>query len=129
MQFPYKNHTDEAYRTHGVPVLCIGYVAETFDERCSHLGQSGYRVHPARSRREAENLLRQMPFAALVIGHAIPEADRLEFIRMARALNPQAIVVLLYRDSIRRAEAAQAVLCVENGPTSLVNTLRELLGT
>ena len=74
------------------------------------------------------SLLGEKPYAAVVIGHAIPEGDRVEFIQRARAFNPQAIVVLLYRDSIRRAEAAQAVLSVQNGPLSLVQALNELLG-
>lgn len=110
-----------------VPVLCIGYTAETLDERCRYLGQNGYEVYAARSGMEAQTRLREMPFSAVVIGPAIPEGERLAFIQLARVRNPRAVVVLLYRDNIRRAESAHAVLSIDNGPASLVHALRELL--
>lgn len=128
MQFRCDNSRKPAADSNDIPVLCVGYAAETLDDRCRFLGKNGFAVSPARSRAQAVSLLGEKPYAALVIGHAIPEADRLEFIQRARAFNPQAIVVLLYRDSIRRAEAAQAVLSVQNGPLSLVQALNELLG-
>src|SRR5690349_11036124 len=129
LQFKYEDPGDGRATTNGVPVLCIGYAAETLDQRCRFLGESGYAVTAAHTRAEAVSLLASQRFAALVIGHAIPESDRLEFIEKGRARNANAIVVLLYRDSIRRAESAQAVLCVENGPLALVQALRELLET
>lgn len=131
-QYRSKNPPDDrttSRRTAEAPaVLCIGYTTETLDQRCQLLAQNGYAAHSSSSRESALAMLRQHPFHALVIGHAVPEPERLEFIHAARALNPEAVVVLLYRDSIRRAEAADAILCIENGPMSLVQALRELLG-
>jgi DNA-binding NtrC family response regulator len=92
------------------------------------LRQAGYEVHPAGTADDALTSLHGRPFAAIVIGHAVPENDRLKYIEAARALNPDAIVVLLYWDSIRRTEAADAILCIGNGPMALVQALRELLG-
>lgn len=126
---PPENSTSSSRPTGEAPsVLCIGYTTETLDQRCQLLARNGYAAHSSSTRDSALGMLRQHPFHALVIGHAVPEPERLEFIRAARALNPEAVVVLLYRDSIRRAEAADAILCIENGPMSLVQALRELLG-
>lgn len=109
-------------------ILCVGYTAATLTERCKLLRASGYDAHSASSHSEALEKLRQRPYPAMVIGHAVPEHERMEFIAAARALNPDAIVVLLYWDSIRRAEAADAILCIGNGPMALVQALRDLLG-
>lgn len=108
-------------------VLCIGYIVPTLVERCSLLRANGYEPHPARTHAEALEKLRMHPFPAVVIGHAVPENERIEFIAAARAVNPTAIVILLYWDSIRRAEAADAILCIDNEPMALVQALRDLL--
>jgi DNA-binding NtrC family response regulator len=109
-------------------VLCIGYTAGTLAERCKLLKANGYDPYSASTREDALAKLRERPYPALVIGHAVPEHERHEFITAARALNPDSIVVLLYWDSIRRAEAADAILCIGNGPMALVQALRDLLG-
>ena len=133
LQYRIKNPPDERLSparsgADSPAVLYIGYTVESMDTRCELLAKSGYEAHSSSTRVDALGLLQERPFHALVIGHAVPEPERLEFITAARALNPEAVVVLLYRDSIRRAEAANAILCVENGPMSLVHALRELLG-
>ena len=133
LQYRFKNPADDrtsASRTgaDAPAVLCIGYSTETLDTRCKLLSRNGYEAHSSSTRDGALELLQERPFHALVIGHGVPEPERFEFIRAARALNPDAVVVLLYRDSIRRAETADAILCIENGPMSLVQALRELLG-
>lgn len=134
MQFPYEHSSTNRGRvsidTPGteLAILCIGYTAATLAERCKLLRANGYDAHSASTHEEALAKLRERSFPALVIGHAVPERERLEFIAAARALNPDAIVVLLYWDSIRRAEAADAILCIGNGPMALVQALRDLLG-
>jgi hypothetical protein len=132
LQYRWTNSPDDRPSPSGtadVPaVLCIGYTTETLDKRCQLLAQNGYEAHRSSTRDAALGMLHQRAYHALVIGHAVPEPERLEFISAAKALNPEAVVVLLYRDSIRRAEAADAILCIENGPMSLVHALRELLG-
>jgi DNA-binding NtrC family response regulator len=108
-------------------ILCVGYTPASLDERCKLLRAHGYDAQLASTHDQALEKLRRRPFPALVIGHAVPEHERMEFIAAARALNPDAIVVLLYWDSIRRAEAADAILCIGNGPMALVQALRDLL--
>ena len=112
----------------GPAVLCVGYSDETQNPRCDLLRKAGYEVHAARSREEAREQLRKRAFPAVVIGHSVPEEHRHEYIDAARKLNSDAIVVLLYWDSIRRAEKADAILCIGNGPMALVHALRDLLG-
>lgn len=134
MQFPYQNPATSRGRVHidtsetAPAILCVGYTPATLTERCKLLHASGYEAHSASSREEALQKLQGRPFPAVVIGHAVPEPERMEFIAAARELNPDAIVVLLYWDSIRRAEAADAILCIGNGPMALVQALRDLLG-
>jgi len=134
LQLPYENPSSNraALQTKtaspGPAILCVGYTPSSLAERCHLLRANGYDAHPAATRDEALEHLRKRPFPALVIGHAVPEHERLEFISAARKLNPDAIVVLLYWDSIRRAEAADAILCIGNGPMALVQALRDLLG-
>ena len=110
-------------------MLCIGYTASSVEERCNLLRNAGYNALPASNRDQALHILDERPFAAIIIGHAVPELERQEFIAAARAHNRDAIVVLLYWDSIRSAEAADAILCIGNGPTSLVQAMRDLLGS
>ena len=134
MQYSYENTTPNRTTLRSAPtatgpaILCIGYTRNTLEERCDLLRAHGYDAHSASTRDTALQCLSQRPFPALVIGHAVPEHERMEFIQAARHLNPDAIVVLLYWDSIRRAEAADAILCIGNGPMALVQALRDLLG-
>lgn len=133
MQFPYENpspsrNRGEAAAVERPTVLCVGYTPYTLTERCELLRVNGYAPQPANNREEALGYLRERPFSAVVVGHAVPERERNEFIQAARTLNPDAIVVLLYWDSIRRTEAADAILCIGNGPMALVQALRDLLG-
>ena len=120
--------TNLGLSTKGPSVLCVGYSDETQNPRCELLRKAGYEVQSARSREEAREQLRKRAFPAVVIGHSVPEEHRHEYIDAARKLNSDAIVVLLYWDSIRRAEKADAILCIGNGPMALVHALRDLLG-
>ena len=112
----------------GLPVLCVGYTVRPLEQRQVLLSHAGYEVSIASSHALALKILRRKPFAAVVIGHTVPETERMDIISAARRQNPDAIVVLLYWDSIRRTEAADAILCIGNGPMSLVQAMRELLG-
>ncbi len=107
--------------------LCVGYDHPLLVERAAVLRAVGFDVTTVFSLDHARKEALARPYQALVIGHLVPEDARKRIVEEARARSPRIAVVLLYRERIRDASCADAVLSVDSGPRFLANSLQYLL--
>lgn len=108
-------------------VLCVGYDHPLLAERENVLRDAGFDVTTVFSIDDARAEALTVPYEALVIGHRVPEDVRKRIVEDARARSPRIAIVLLYRERIRDASCADAVLSVDSGPRFLANSLQYLL--
>ena len=108
-------------------ILCIGYDQHLLSNRAVVLRKCGFDVATASTLEEARTQLAGSQFAAIVIGHRVPVDRRNQIVSQARRTSARITVVLLYREAIRDAACANAVLSVDSGPRFLANSLRYLL--
>lgn len=108
-------------------ILCVGYDQELLVERAAILRGAGFDVALASTLDDARSRLASTRYQALVIGHAVPEDIRKIIVEEIRAQSPRITIVLLYRERIRDANCADAVLSVDSGPRFLANSLQYLL--
>ena len=108
-------------------VLCVGYDQPLLIERATVLRSAGFDVTTVFSLDDARAEALAGLYHALVIGHLVPEDIRKRIVAEARARSPRIAVVLLYRERIRDASCADAVLSVDSGPRFLANSLQYLL--
>ncbi len=108
-------------------VLCVGYDHALLVERAAVLRGAGFDVTTAFSLDEARTEALTGAYQALVIGHRVPEEVRKQIVDEVRSRSPRIAIVLLYRERIRDADRADAVLSVESGPRFLANSLQYLL--
>jgi phage baseplate assembly protein W len=68
-----------------------------------------------------------MKAEAVVVGHGLEFADRIEVEQAVRRWQPRPRIVLLYDTSISQTEQADAVLSVTSEPQHLAQTIQYLL--
>lgn len=108
-------------------VLCVGYDQKLLSQRAAILCDAGFDVAIASTLEDVRVRVSTGPYEALVIGHRVPQDVRNQIVEAARAQLPRVAVVLLYRERIRDASCADAVLSVDSGPRFLANSLQYLL--
>lgn len=111
-------------------VAVVLYVTDKSDVaafHASHLRDAGYDLHAVFTRHEALEKIERVRMNAVVIGHGLALADRIQIEEAIRQLQPKPRVVLLYETSISQTEQADAVLNINSEPQHLAQTIRYLL--
>ena len=108
-------------------VLSVGYDQRLLAEQATVLRSAGFDVTTVHSLDDACAEALAAPYNAVVIGYRVPEDIRNKIVDQFRSRSPRIAIVLLYRDRIRDASCADAVLSVDSGPKFLANCLQYLL--
>ncbi len=108
-------------------VLYVGAKSDLASFHASHLRDAGYELHAVLTPQEALEKIGQVKVNAVVIGHGLGLADRIQIEQAIRRLQPKPRVVLLYETSISQTEQADAVLNINSEPQHLAQTIRYLL--
>ena len=89
-------------------VLLVGYIAELLQERERTLLAAGYEVIVAQSFATASTIVAQKLFDVAVLGFSVPENERNQLARGIKQANPSAKIIMIYFDSIKNTELADA---------------------
>lgn len=111
-------------------ILYFGYAIPILQQRTKTLHEAGYLVANASNVRSALGLIHKgkRDFAVLIIGERVPESERLQVSRAFRQWCPAGVIIVFYRDSVKNADAADALLDANRIPDSLVETVGALAG-
>src|SRR6185437_10719601 len=107
-------------------ILYVGGKSDLASFHASHLRDAGYELHLVLTPREAFEIMAQIRINAVVIGHGLGLADRIQIEEAIRRLHPKPRIVLLYETSISQTEQADAVLNINSEPQHLAQTIRYL---
>ncbi len=109
-------------------VLSIEYSIPYLVKRHVTLRRAEIPVESASSLREALALLRLGDFdVAVLLGHGIPDEERIRIADTLLQTKPNIRIVMMYSGSIAHADHADAVLSVE-GEQHLVPTIKSFAG-
>lgn len=109
-------------------ILSFGYGMKLLGEREQLLKDHGYDVVSISTLADARAEIKKhgQSFFALVVGHAVPDRERLDLARRYRRLNPSGNIVYFYRGRIRYADDATAVLNANYSPSNLLEAIWHL---
>lgn len=91
-------------------ILLIGYEDGWLEDRRGGLRAAGHIVSCAHSFDQGLRSLQSGKFDVLVLGHAIPLAQRNTLAQAAKRTNPETRVLILYSASVDHAEVADALV-------------------
>ena len=97
-------------------ILLIGYEHGWLEDRRGGLREAGHTVSCAHSFDQGLRSAHSGKFDVLVLGHAIPLAQRNKLAQAAKHANPETRVLILYSASVDHAELADAL--VDNSATT-----------
>jgi len=97
-------------------ILLIGYEDGWLEDRRGGLRAAGHTVSCAHSLEQGLRSIQSGRFDVLVLGHAIPLAQRNRLAQAAKRANPSTRVLILYSASVEHAELADAL--VDNTATT-----------
>lgn len=111
-------------------VLLFAYDTGRLLERVKALSQLGYGIHVISRLSSAVTFVQRKGthFNILVVGHAVPERERLRVARLYKHARPDGKVIFLYETRIKNADCASALLSVNGAKNNLVTTIVELAG-
>jgi DNA-binding NtrC family response regulator len=91
------------------------------------LRNAGFEVSSCAGTAHAKWLFRKHRHSAVVVGHAVPVAERNQFAAYLRRTSPQTKIVFLYEGRAEDAQLADGIVNVEEGPAYLAQTVQYLL--
>ncbi len=108
-------------------VLSIGLKKDALAERHRILREAGFEVVSSGVHEPLEPLASATRFQVAIFGPLVPESERNQAAaRLVRAC-PHIRIIMLYEDTIRKAELADAVLNVKISSDDLARTVRYLI--
>ena len=109
-------------------ILSFGYGMKLLVEREQLLKDHGYDVVSTSTLADARAEIKKHGklFFVLVVGHAVPDRERLDLARRYRKLNASGNIVYFYRGRIRYADDATAVLNANYSPANLLEAIWHL---
>jgi len=107
-------------------VLVFGYSRQALMDRVSVLHEHKYQVIFVSKLASALSLIRKQAtkFAFLVIGHAVPERERLRVARRYKTAKRDGHVIFIYDGHIRNADCASALLSIQGDKHNLLGAIR-----
>jgi DNA-binding response OmpR family regulator len=108
-------------------ILSVGMLQDLLRERNETLRAAGFEVSSCAGAAHAKWLFRKHRHPVVVIGHAVPVAERNQFSAYLRRTSPQTKIVFLYEGRAEEAQSADAIVNVEEGPAYLAQTVQYLL--
>jgi hypothetical protein len=110
-------------------VLIFAYDNGSIVDRLQVLAENGYEVRISATLASAVMRVRRKAstFDFLVIGYAVPQAERLKLARVYRDANPAGQVIFLYKNGIRNTNPSVAALLSINGTNdNLLTAIRSI---
>ena len=108
-------------------ILTVGMLLDLLKVRNETLRAAGFEVSSCAGTSHAKWLFRKHRHPIVVIGHAVPTAERNQFAAYLRRTSPQTKIVFLYEGRAEGAQLADAIVNVEEGPAYVVQTVQYLL--
>jgi DNA-binding NtrC family response regulator len=108
-------------------VLLVGYIAELLQERERTLRAAGYQVMVSPSFATASTAVAQELFDVAVLGFSVPENERNHLARAIKQANPSAKIIMIYFDSIKNTELADAIIPTTAGPDEILRAVHHIL--
>lgn len=106
-------------------ILSLSADPELGKLRAMVLEHAGYSVLWPSSKAEADRVLREKNFEALVIGHTISGPSSREFADIFRAKNPEGKIIVIMAASYGLVKADKTVRSID-GPEALLEAIEEL---
>lgn len=91
-------------------VLLVGYIRELLEERDQVLRAAGHQPTMASTQEIALQAIEQNTFDVAVLGFSVPEQERNEMARRLSQANPDTRIVMIYFDSVKNTELADALI-------------------
>ena len=108
-------------------ILSVGILQDLLKARSEALKSAGFEVSSCAGAAHAKWLFRKHRHAVVVIGHAVPVAERNQLAAYVRRTAPQTQIVFLYAGHAEQKRFADAIVNVEEGPAYVVQTVQYLL--
>ena len=108
-------------------ILSVGILQDLLKVRSEALKSAGFEVSSCAGAAHAKWLFRKHRHAVVVIGHAVPVAERNQLAAYVRRTAPQTQIVFLYAGHAEQKRFADAIVNVEEGPAYVVQTVQYLL--
>jgi DNA-binding NtrC family response regulator len=108
-------------------VLLVGYIPELLLERERTLRSAGYEVTVAPSLATAAAAIEREFFAAAVLTFSVPAEDRNQLARALKNVQPEAKILMIYFDSVKNTELADALIPTTASAKELVRAVNHLL--
>ena len=109
-------------------ILLFDHSKQKLEARARGLEAIGYRVRTASRLSRAKSQLQRTaePFAFLVIGHPVPESEKMQLTRLYRSHSRDGPIILFYRERVKNSAGAVTLLAEERSPENLLETIKGL---
>jgi DNA-binding response OmpR family regulator len=108
-------------------ILSVGILQDLLKARNEALKSAGFEVSSCAGTAHAKWLFRKHRHAVVVIGDAVPVAERNQLAAYVRRTAPQTQIIFLYAGRAEQTRFADAIVNVEEGPAYIVQTVQYLL--
>src|SRR4051812_37980934 len=105
-------------------VLSFAYQRDSQQKRDQWLQRSGFDVTSVNTVKDAADLLKKLPIEILIVGPAVPQDEREYAAVVARSRKTRTIY--LYKNTISKAESADAVISVDGSFDNLLEAIHSL---
>ncbi|HKD78420.1 MAG TPA: hypothetical protein VKH81_01935 [Candidatus Angelobacter sp.] len=110
-------------------VLLVGYIRELLEERDHVLRAAGHDSTVAADQQGALQAIQQNIFDVAVLGFSVPDEERNEIARRLIQANTEIRIVMIYFDSVRNTELADALIPTTAGAPDVLRAVNHVLNT
>lgn len=108
-------------------VLLVGYIVELLQERERAMRDAGHVVTVAGAFATAATTIQRDLFDVAVLGFSIPDSERNRLAHAIKQANPATKIIMIYFDSIKNTELADALLQTTAGAEGVLRAINHLL--
>ncbi len=110
-------------------VFLVGYIRELLEERDHVLRAAGHHPTMAASKQAAFQAIEQDIYDVAVLGFSVPEQERNEMARRLVRANADIRIVMIYFDSVKNTELADALIPTTAGAQEVLRAVNHVLKT